>query len=90
MLAEDGPNFANWDQDATAVEDRYDQADPAVVNAELVEAGASLAAAFDAVAGDQWSRTGFRSDGVAFTIETFARYFLHDPVHHVHDVRPTG
>ena len=35
--------------------------------------------------------TGFvnepRSDGVAFTVVSFARYFLHDPVHHLDDVR---
>jgi hypothetical protein len=32
-------------------------------------------------------RTGDRSDGSSFTVESFARYFLHDPVHHVADVR---
>src|SRR4051812_29349617 len=31
MLDQDEPRFANWDQDATAVEDRYDLQDPAVV-----------------------------------------------------------
>jgi hypothetical protein len=24
---------------------------------------------------------------VTFTVDTFARYFLHDPVHHVDDIR---
>jgi len=38
------------------------------------------------VGGDQWSRTGRRSDGAAFTVETFGRYFVHDPVHHLYDV----
>jgi hypothetical protein len=27
-----------------------------------------------------------RSDGATFTVETFARYFIHDPVHHFYDV----
>ena len=36
--------------------------------------------------GDQWQRTGSRSDGAAFTVATFARYFVHDPVHHLDDV----
>ena len=36
--------------------------------------------------GDQWPRTGPRSDGARFTVETFARYFVHDPVHHLYDV----
>jgi hypothetical protein len=86
MLTEDGPRYANWDQDATAVADRYGEQDPAVVAAELVAAGDVVAARFDGVTGDDWSRTGFRSDGAAFTVDTFARYFLHDPLHHLHDV----
>jgi hypothetical protein len=86
MLAEDGPHFANWDQDVTAVEDRYDLQDPAVVSDDLVAAGEVLAARFAQVADAQWERTGFRSDGAAFTVDTFARYLLHDPVHHVDDV----
>jgi hypothetical protein len=86
MLAEEGPRFANWDQDETAVAERYDLQDPAVVADELVSAGAALADAFDAVEADQWERTGLRSDGALFTVATFAQYFLHDPVHHLHDV----
>ena len=31
MLTEDAPTFPNWDQDATAVEDRYGEQDPATV-----------------------------------------------------------
>jgi hypothetical protein len=86
MLREDDPTFANWDQDRTAIEDRYADQDPSVVVADLEEAGARLADSFDAVAGDQWERTGGRSDGARFTVDTFARYLLHDPVHHVWDV----
>jgi hypothetical protein len=87
MLDEDGPHFANWDQDQTAIEERYAEQDAAEVATQLVAAGESVVEAFAAVAGGQWERTGFRSDGVAFTVDTFARYFLHDPVHHVVDVR---
>jgi hypothetical protein len=86
MLEEDGAAFANWDQDATAVEDHYDSQDPSVVFAELTAAGAVLADRFESVTGDQWTRTGARSDGARFTIETFAKYLLHDPTHHVWDV----
>lgn len=84
MGREDDPLFPNWDQDATAVEEKYNEQDPAVVSDELVAAAASLADAFDRVA--DWSRPGRRSDGVAFTIETFAKYFIHDPIHHLYDV----
>ena len=39
MLDEDDPLFANWDQDETAVAERYGDQDPAVVAAELAAAG---------------------------------------------------
>lgn len=86
MLETDAPQFANWDQDVTAVEQRYDLQDPTVVCHELVAAGEALADRWDTVGDDQWQRTGDRSDGSSFTVESFARYFLHDPVHHLHDV----
>ena len=57
-----------------------------MVATEIVMAGNRLADAFDAVTGDQWARTGVRSDGVAFTVDTFGRYFIHDPIHHLVDV----
>jgi len=92
MLTEDDPVYPNWDQDETAVKDRYGEQEPAVVGAELVAAGERLADAFEAVNGDQWLRTGNRSDGARFTVESFARYLLHDPVHHLYDVtgRPSA
>jgi hypothetical protein len=86
MLNEDGPHYVNWDQDATAAEAAYQAQDPAVVAPELVAAAETVAARFDTVQGDQWQRTGFRSDGAVFTVESFARYFVHDPVHHLWDV----
>ena len=90
MLDEDGPHYANWDQDATALAERYDLASPPAVAAELTVAAAALADRFDTVRGDQWSRSGYRSDGAAFTVDTFARYFVHDPIHHLWDVRGAG
>ncbi|HET9421211.1 MAG TPA: DinB family protein [Nocardioides sp.] len=89
MLAEDGARFANWDQDATAVEQRYDLQDPAEVGAALVEAAEVVAAVYESVPDDAWGRRGVRSNGDVFTVETFGRYHLHDVVHHWWDVRPT-
>jgi len=86
MLAEDDPLFPNWDQDETAVAGRYGEQDPARVAPELAAAAGALADGFAAVRGDQWRRPGRRSDGAAFTVETFGRYFIHDPVHHLYDV----
>lgn len=86
MLAEEHPLFPNWDQDATAVEDRYGEQEPLVVAEELAGAAATLAARFDRLTASDWSRPGRRSDGAAFTVETFARYFAHDWIHHLWDV----
>jgi hypothetical protein len=86
MLEEPDPLFPNWDQDATAVADRYWEQDPVVVSRDLLEAADAIARRFATVSGAQWQRTGRRSDGASFTVDSFARYFLHDPVHHLHDV----
>ena len=87
MLDEDDPLFANWDQDETAVAERYDAQDPAVVAAELAAAADHVAASFAAVEGDQWERVGRRSDGARFTRAARSpSYFVHDPVHHLWDV----
>ncbi len=86
MLDEDDPTFMNWDQDATAVEQDYGSLDPFEVARQIESAAMAFAEAYDAVDDEQWSRTGMRSDGARFTIESFGRYVLHDPVHHVWDV----
>jgi hypothetical protein len=86
MLEHDDPLFANWDQDATAIESDYGAQEPARVTEELRAAATSLASTFDSVTGAQWQRRGRRSDGASFTIDSFARYFIHDPIHHLHDV----
>ncbi|MFW6690249.1 DinB family protein [Streptomyces sp. MAR4 CNX-425] len=86
MLTEDAPTFPNWDQDATAVEDRYGEQDPRRVADELSAWGETMAEHLDEVTGAQWERTGYRGDGAAFTVDTFARYVVHDVVHHLHDV----
>jgi hypothetical protein len=86
MLTEDDPLYPNWDQDETAIADDYAAQDPAVVAGQLASAADALAASFGALSGDQWLRPGRRSDGASFTVETFARYLMHDPVHHLHDV----
>ncbi len=86
MLNEIDPAFENWDQDATAIKDRYDRQNAVDVANELQEAGIMLADRFDSVVGEQWLRTGLRSDGSAFTVESIAKYLMHDPVHHLWDV----
>ncbi|MFM9225199.1 MAG: DinB family protein [Actinomycetota bacterium] len=86
MLHEDDPHFENWDQDRTAIEDRYDLQHPATVAGEVIGAAEDLASRYGSVGDDAWDRRGFRSDGSVFTVASMARYLLHDPVHHLWDV----
>ncbi|HVU74003.1 MAG TPA: DinB family protein [Mycobacteriales bacterium] len=86
MLTTDEAQFQNWDQDVTAVERRYAEDDPAAVGPALTANAEQLASRFDSVAGDAWDRTGLRSDGALFTVSSFSRYLIHDPVHHLWDV----
>jgi hypothetical protein len=86
MLEADGPRFANWDQDETAVRERYWAQDPATVAGELAESAESAAAVFEGVPVDGWARCGYRSNGSEFTVASIGRYYLHDVIHHLHDV----
>ena len=86
MLAEDAPLLENWDQDATAVAERYAEQDPHVVADQLVAAGEALATALAAIPAAAAPRTALRTDGSRFTVDSLARYFLHDVEHHVWDV----
>jgi DinB superfamily len=86
MQTEDDPRFPNWDQDASAVADRYDEQDPTHVVEELCTAAHVVAGRLDTISGDTWTRPGRRSDGASFTIGTIARYMVHDPIHHIWDV----
>ncbi len=87
VLEQDDPVFPNWDQDATAVAERYVEQDPAVVADELVAASAAAAGTYEQVAGAAWDRPGLRDNGSRFTVATLGRYHLHDVVHHLRDVR---
>lgn len=87
MLGADSPSFPDWDQDAAAAAGRYYAQEPLQVGADLTGAGLRVASAFDAVEPGQWERTGLRSNGSAFTVQTLGQYFVHDIVHHLHDIR---
>ena len=86
MLAEDDPQFDNWDQDAAAVTERYWAQDPRLMSAQLAEGAERAAEEFELVRADQWSRPGTRANGSRFTVDSLARYFAHDLVHHAWDV----
>ena len=86
MLDEDDPRFANWNQDVTAVEKRYAEQEAGPAAAWVTAAADEISGLLASVDGEAWARPGRRSDGSAFTIETFARYLVHDPLHHVWDI----
>jgi hypothetical protein len=86
MLTQDDPLYPNWDQDDAAVTGDYGSQDPPAVAVELASAADAVAGHFAAVTAGQWLRPGRRSDGASFTVETFGRYFIHDPIHHLYDV----
>jgi hypothetical protein len=87
MVETDDPLYPNWDQDETAIAERYNEQDPAAVAAELAAAASDIAGAFDALGSEQWLRPGRRSDGAEFTVSSIAKYMTHDLVHHRWDVR---
>jgi hypothetical protein len=86
MLDEDGPTFANWDQDATALEKDYPSQDATAVAVALIEAAGTVAGIYATVTEETKDRPGLRSNGDAFTVESIGSYHLHDVVHHLHDV----
>lgn len=86
MLSEDNPEFANWNPNETAEAERYDLQDPLAVADELVQAAHTLADRFESLTPDQLERPGRRSDGAVFSVLSFARYEIHDPLHHLWDV----
>ena len=90
MLEESDPLFPNWDQDATAVTERYEEQHPLTVVNELTRAAEALATRLAGLSSEEWQRPGRRGDGASFTVSSIARYMMHDPTHHVWDVTKAG
>jgi len=88
ILRENDPLFANWDQDAAAIDGGYASLSPEQVADELGDSVAALAALVSTVPPEAWDRAGRRSNGSVFTAYTLSVYALHDLEHHVHDVGP--
>jgi hypothetical protein len=86
MMTTDDPLFPNWDQDASAVDERYDSQDPVAVVHDLGAHATTVADRLDGLSDQGWMRKGRRSDGASFTIDTISRYMVHDPIHHLWDV----
>jgi hypothetical protein len=90
MIETEDPLYPNWDQDESAIAERYNEQDPAVVGVQIAANGSDLAGAFGALAAEQWLRVGRRSDGASFTVSSMAKYMTHDLIHHRWDVSGVG
>ena len=87
MLRKKAPTFKNWDQNEAAVEGDYANQDADKVAYRLALNAGKYADVLDRLSEAEWERSGTRSDGVTFTVESFSRYLLHDIEHHLWDVR---
>ena len=86
MVSEYHPRFPNWDQNETAIRERYGEQDPEVVAEELEAAALTMVDRIRALTPADVERTGVRSNGDEFTVQTLLQYFLHDIIHHLWDV----
>ncbi|EGD56400.1 hypothetical protein SCNU_02567 [Gordonia neofelifaecis NRRL B-59395] len=78
--------FADWDQDAAAVEADYAAQNPDDVVEQLTAAATGFAELYRLVGDADWGREGLRGNGSIFTVETLAYYAVHDLEHHRVDV----
>ncbi len=81
------PTFKDWDQEHAATTGDYAGQDPARVAYDLASNAGKYADLLDRIGGDEWGKQGLRSDGAQFTVESLARYGLHDVEHHLWDAR---
>jgi DinB superfamily len=86
MLIQAQPLFPNWDQDQTAVDADYGSQNADIVADGLVASAARFTADLKTLSPREWERTGRRSDGALFSVDSLARYVVHDPIHHLADV----
>ncbi|WP_425307591.1 DinB family protein [Ammonicoccus fulvus] len=86
MLTDDGTRFESWDANDAAIDGHYSTQDPDRVAEEYAEAAETIATTFGSVPEDRVQNRGIRGDGMAFTVSTLASYFVHEIVHHQHDI----
>ncbi len=85
--AEDRPSFPPMDRDRRAVEEAYNDQDPARVAEDLRSAGAAIAGVLDGLDDAGWARTGvynFPATAVR-DVDWIARHTLHEVTHHLMD-----
>ena len=78
--------FANWDQDETAVSSSTGAPTPRSSSASSPLPRVGRGGILRPV-GDEWEWPALRSNGSRFTARTLAFYFVHDVRHHLWDVK---
>lgn len=78
--------IGNWDQDRAAVKKAYWKANAHATAVLLGERAAAAAKVWATPTPEQWDWPATRANGSQFTPGSLGVYFLHDLVHHVHDV----
>lgn len=81
-LAEIEPDLEWWDQDAAITDGFANESDQDAVAEDLVDNAGRFADVLARVSGDQWERGSTRAGTDRFTVELWARYALHEVVHH--------
>jgi len=85
MLTKSAPAFSNWDQDEQADINDYLNSDRLGISADLARQLERAARTFDKVPASSWDRSGIRSDGTLFTVQSFSSFVLHEVEHHLQD-----
>lgn len=87
-LAEDAPTFTSMRRDERAVEERYNEQDPADVVAALQRACEGFAEACARLTPDAWRRTGVYPwpQVTERDLAWLARHTVHELVHHLQDI----
>ena len=88
MRQEADPDLGWWDQDAAAVEGRYNERPVDEVRARIADGAVALALGLPRLDDPAaWERTGTRRETERFTIDTLTRFALHESAHHRLDAR---
>lgn len=86
LAAEGVAEFASWDGEVAAVEEKYGLSTAEEAAALLRQRAESASRTFARPEGDQWMLRGLRGDGAPFTAASLGLYLLHELAHHAHDV----
>ncbi|WGW12117.1 DinB family protein [Saxibacter everestensis] len=86
MLSQDDAHFDDWDPDQAALTGEYPLQNPRTVAGQIAVHGAAVSERLRSMRPEDWNCTGSRSNGSLFTVDSLARYLLHDLIHHEWDV----